>query len=86
VGLNPLVGQHRAQTRAALIAATERELGKVQREQLADGSEIHSFRTLLAELFTIVRNTCRRRGAGSREATFSMGPYPAPASAGRWTS
>jgi hypothetical protein len=31
VCLNPLVGHHRAQTRTALIAATERELGKVQK-------------------------------------------------------
>jgi transposase len=57
---------------------SERGQRKVQRKRLEDGSEIHSFRTLLAELSTIVRNTCRRQGAGPKEATFPMVTIPNP--------
>jgi len=41
-------------------------------------SDLHSFRTLLSELATLVRNTCRRRGAPSDEATFPMNTIPNP--------
>jgi len=44
----------------------------VQRKRLEDGSDVQKFRTLLASLSTIVRNTCRRRGAGTDEATFLL--------------
>lgn len=47
-------------------------LRKVHTKRLDDGSEVHSFRTLLASLSTIVRNTCRRQGAGPEEASFAM--------------
>jgi len=33
---------------------------------------VHSFRTLLGELTTIVRNTCRTPGADHDAATFEM--------------
>ena len=36
----------------------------------------HSFQTLLANLGTIVRNTCKRRGAAEGEATFTMTTTP----------
>jgi len=39
---------------------------------LEDGTVAHSFRTLLASLSTIVRNTCRSQGAGPQEASFAM--------------
>ncbi len=45
---------------------------KVRTGRLEDGSGVHSFRTLLSELATIVRNTCRRSGAEPHEATFPM--------------
>lgn len=57
---------------------SERCLTKVRRKHLEDGSEIHSFRTLLAELSTIVCNTCRRRGAGPKEPTFPQETIPNP--------
>jgi hypothetical protein len=57
---------------------SERCLAKVRRKQLEDGSEVHSFRTLVAELSTIVRNTCRRRGAGPKEPTFPQETIPNP--------
>jgi hypothetical protein len=57
---------------------SERCLRKVRRKHLDDGSEVHSFRTLLAELSTIVRNTCRRRDAAPEEPTFPMVTIPNP--------
>jgi len=47
-------------------------LKKVHSKRLEDGTVAHSFRTLLASLSTIVRNTCRRQGAGPQEASFAM--------------
>ena len=47
-------------------------LKKVRSKRLEDGTVTHSFRTLLASLNTIVRNTCRRQGAGPEEASFTM--------------
>jgi hypothetical protein len=43
---------------------------------LPDGSPVHSFRTLLNALGTIVRNTCRRRHADTNEATFDIDTTP----------
>ena len=45
---------------------------KVQSKRLEDGTAAHSFRTLLGSLSTLVRNTCRRQGAGPQEASFAM--------------
>jgi len=39
---------------------------------LPDGSAVHSFRTLLEALSTIVRNTCRTPGASSDAPTFEV--------------
>ena len=47
-------------------------LAKVRSKRLEDGTAAHSFRTLLASLSTIVRNTARRQGAGPQEASFTM--------------
>jgi transposase len=57
------------------VAAAQRSakaLNKVHSKRLEDGTEAHSFRTLLASLSTIVRNTCRHRTAGREEARFTM--------------
>jgi transposase/ribosomal protein L35 len=43
---------------------------------LPDGTAAHSFRTLLDELSTIVRNTCRAPGAESHAATFQIVTTP----------
>ena len=45
---------------------------KVEERRLPDGSIVHSFRTLLADLATIVSNTCRRPGAAQDEAGFEL--------------
>jgi transposase len=51
-------------------------LKKVAGKQLADGSPAHSFRTLLNELSTIVRNTCRRHDATSGDEIFEIDTTP----------
>ncbi|MGF1613373.1 MAG: transposase [Gammaproteobacteria bacterium] len=53
-------------------AALEKTASKV----LGDGSPAHSFRTLLNELGTLVRNTCRRRDANATEQTFDIDTTP----------
>ncbi len=43
---------------------------KVRSKKLADGSPAHSFQSLLSNLRSIVRNTCRRRDADASEPCF----------------
>ena len=49
---------------------------KIARRTTEDGAPIHSFRTLLDSLSTLVRNTCRRQGAPEAEASFEMNTLP----------
>ena len=51
-------------------------LKKVRGKRLEDGTEAHSFRTLLESLSTIARNTCRRKGAHPGEPCFTMTTTP----------
>jgi len=51
-------------------------LNKVHRKRLNDGTEVHSFPTLLTDLSTIVRNTCHRKGGGPGEPRFTMTTTP----------
>ena len=51
-------------------------LRKVGRKKLADGTGVHSFRTLMSSLSTIVRNECRRKGASEGEGTFRLETTP----------
>ena len=53
-------------------------LDKVASHTLDDGTPAHSFSTLLAELATIVRNTCRTRNAGADAPTFELLTTPNP--------
>jgi len=64
------------------VAAAERSeaaLDKVATRKLKNGSPVHSFRTLLEELSTIVRNTCEARLGRKPETTFQMTTMPNPA-------
>ena len=64
------------------VAAAERSdaaLDKVVTRKLKDGSTVHSFRTLLADLSTIVRNTCETRVGRYSGSTFQMTTMPNPA-------
>ena len=47
-------------------------LAKVARHSLDDGTPVHSFRTLLDELGTVVRNTCRTRGSNDDAPMFEI--------------
>ena len=47
-------------------------LAKIARHTLDDGTPAHSFATLLAELGTLVRNTCRTPHAGPDAPTFEV--------------
>ena len=47
-------------------------LAKVARHTLDDGTPVHSFSTLLAELATIARNTCRTPKASPDAPTFEL--------------
>jgi hypothetical protein len=49
-------------------------LQKIADRILEDGTPVHSFQTLLLELSTIVRNTCKMRNAGA--GTFPIVTVP----------
>lgn len=53
-------------------------LDKVHSRTLDDGTPAHGFSTLLAELATIVRNTCRTPNAGADAPTFDQLTTPNP--------
>lgn len=53
-------------------------LDKVASHTLDDGTPAHSFATLLAELATIVRNTCRTPNAAADAPTFDLLTTPNP--------
>ena len=53
-------------------------LDKVARHRLDDGSPAHSFATLMAELATIVRNTCRTPQTAETATTFDILTTPNP--------
>ena len=60
----------------APAARSEAAMKKVRTKKLDDGTEVHSFNTLLKELATIVRNVCRRLGADADESTFDVYTTP----------
>ena len=51
---------------------------KASRHQQDDGAPIHSFQTLLVDLATLVRNTCRAPLAGPDAPSFSVSTMPTP--------
>ena len=68
--------KHRDPVAAAV--RSEAALEKIATRTLKDGSLAHSFRTLLAELSTIVRNTCEPRVGKIRRSSFQMTTTPNP--------
>jgi transposase len=70
--------QERLTERDPVAPATRSDaaLEKVASKLLPDGSPAHSFRTLLNDLATIVRNTCRRTNADPDEGTFEIDTTP----------
>ncbi len=57
---------------------SEAALRKAQRQRLDDGTPVHSFSTLLADLASIVRNTCRTPMAGDNAPTFRLTTTASP--------
>ena len=55
---------------------SEAALEKVHSHTLPDGTPAHSLRTLLEDLSTIVRNTCRTPGPAERSGTFELTTAP----------
>jgi len=53
-------------------------LAKIASHTLEDGTPVHSFCTLLTELASIVRNTCRTPHAGTDAPTFDVVTSPNP--------
>jgi len=53
-------------------------LDKVARHRIDDGSPAHSFSTLMAELGSVVRNTCRTPAAGPEAPRFDVLTTPNP--------
>ena len=51
-------------------------LEKIAERTLEDGSPVHSFRTLLQDLATVVRNTCVARSAKTASPAFQMVTTP----------
>ena len=62
----------------APAARSEGALKKAHTRRLDDGSRVHSFQTLLHSLSALVRNKCRRKGAGIDEPTFDVNTTPNP--------
>jgi hypothetical protein len=61
------------------VAPAERSpaaLAKAASHRLDDGTPAHSFSTLMAELATIVRNTCRTPSAVPEAPTFDIVTTP----------
>ncbi len=55
---------------------SRKALEKIARRTLDDGTPLHSFSTLMAELAGIVRNTCRTPGARDDAPTFDIVTTP----------
>ena len=70
--------QEAKRSRAPVAPAerSEEALSKVHSKRLADGSVVHSFRTLLDHLGEIVRNRCRCPHDGSEGPTFDKTTTP----------
>ena len=55
---------------------SDEALAKISSKRLPDGTPAHSFQSLLSNLATIVRNSCRRQGAELNESCFTMDTTP----------
>jgi transposase len=57
---------------------SQQAIEKVNTKRTKDGRPVHSLATLLAELATITKSTCRRHGAVAQEASFVLFTKPSP--------
>lgn len=68
-----------AKTKRDPVAPAQRSeaaLDKVHTKKLDDGAPVHSFKTLMSLLSSIVRNICRTQNAVPNEPTFSVDTSP----------
>lgn len=68
-----------AKTKRDPVAPAQRSepaLDKVHTKKTDDGSEVHSFKTLMSLLSGIVRNTCRTQNAGPDDPSFFVDTSP----------
>ena len=90
-GVRPITSLNAYSSARSLVAVTRHRsdpvapakrsqaaLDKALSHTLDDGTPVHSFATLLAELATIVRNTCRTPNAGADAPTFDLLTTPNP--------
>ena len=57
---------------------SEAAMKKVASRTLDDGSPVHSFKTLMQDLHTLVRNTCRTSTGAQDAPTFDLTTTPTP--------
>lgn len=71
---------HERDNRNPVAPATRSDsaLKKASDKCLDDGMPVHSFRTLMSDLATIVRNVCRRKDVIGDDATFVLDTKPTP--------
>jgi transposase len=62
----------------ATAIRSDAALHKISRRRLEDGSPVQSFATLLNELATVVRNTCRTQNTSERSSSFQVTTLPTP--------
>jgi hypothetical protein len=62
----------------ATAKRSDSALAKIGSKHLPDGSPTHSFQSLLSNLSTIVRNSCRRQETEINEACFTIDTTPSP--------
>ena len=63
-------------TRSPPAQRSAQALEKIAALTLEDGSPVHSFRSLLQDLTTVLRNTCITRGAKAASPAFQMVTTP----------
>ena len=69
-------GAKRERDPVAPAQRSRRALKKVHSQRLDDGTQAHSFHTLIMDLGTIVRNTCQRKGGRAGEPRFTLTTTP----------
>lgn len=57
---------------------SQQALAKVRTKRTEDGRPVHSLATLLDNLATITKSTCRRHGANAEESSFVLFTRPSP--------
>jgi hypothetical protein len=76
--VRPIYHRTPDRVRAHLLLCSPAAMDKIHRRQLDDGTPVQSFSTLMAELSTLVRNTCRVPGASVDAPGFEMLTTPTP--------